>query len=108
MSDYTPNDDQVRSAVMHSGGWLDEDAFDRWLAAHDAEVRASVLAEQGEPEWEYGVTGFTGEVVGVNETIERAHESWYYWRRVIGAPSEIRKRARGSKPGPWIPLEGES
>lgn len=27
-------------------------AFSRWLAAHDAEVRAGVVAE--EPEWEYG------------------------------------------------------
>lgn len=61
MSDYTPTTEQIRTewalsnpkgsptTIMHA-----EAAFDRWLAAHDAEVRAAALSEQGE-EWEYGV-----------------------------------------------------
>ena len=63
--DYTPTTEEVRGTyVAYSfrdcfekpgptqpkGEWGAE--FDRWLAAHDAEVRAFVLAEQGEPEWE--------------------------------------------------------
>ena len=46
MSDYTPTADEVRNyyerGVIDAGG-IREDSrgnFDRWLAAHDAEVRA--------------------------------------------------------------------
>lgn len=56
MSDYTPTTEQVRSAYWH--GTVDRDVvgrgteardrfdseFDRWLAAHDAEVRAEVIS----------------------------------------------------------------
>lgn len=58
MSDYTPTTGEVRgrhnaNAILDSRTWRMADAeFDRWLAAHDAEVRASVVTE--EPEWEYG------------------------------------------------------
>lgn len=59
MSDYTPTTDDVRGTYADGmwyvnrrmDGTLSE--FDRWLAAHDAEVRASVVSE--EPEWEYGI-----------------------------------------------------
>lgn len=44
MSDYTPTTKDVRSAASRA---LGGDWFDRWLVAHDAEVRASVLVEQG-------------------------------------------------------------
>lgn len=44
MTDYTPITDEVRDAFMAKNYHLDpEDAdafFDRWLAAHDKEVRA--------------------------------------------------------------------
>ncbi|MBS0231711.1 MAG: hypothetical protein JSS52_11220 [Proteobacteria bacterium] len=54
MSDYTPTTALVRHNWGAYGAPREE--FDRWLAAHDAEVRASVLADQGEPEWgwQYG------------------------------------------------------
>lgn len=49
MSDYTPNADQIRAVFM--GGAANEaqgerrgESFDRWLAAHDAEVRAEADA----------------------------------------------------------------
>ena len=53
MSDYTPTTDEVRDAYVDTG-WAadgslsdprDPDEFDRWLAAHDAEVRAQALRE---------------------------------------------------------------
>ena len=60
VSDYTPTTDEVRGDYANfqlpaSGGDFRVEyaeglaEFDRWLAAHDAEVRASALAEQGEP-----------------------------------------------------------
>lgn len=55
MNDYTPTTIEVRKAYCDAAaevGPAAHDAtepaeFDRWLAAHDAEVRAAVLAEQG-------------------------------------------------------------
>lgn len=58
MSDYTPTTEDVRYRYIdyrEKEGDYTPGEFAWWLAAHDAEVRASVLAEQGEPEWEYGV-----------------------------------------------------
>jgi len=49
MSDYTPSMDVVRRAASDYHAPITPEEFDRALAAHDAEVRASVLAEQGEP-----------------------------------------------------------
>lgn len=70
MSDYTPTTEDIRNAYM-SGDWndnpTDDDAmkrhfaakFDRWLTAHDAEVRADerekvaqrIAAVSLAPEW---------------------------------------------------------
>ena len=58
MADCTPTTEEVRGDYAHFQIRTDvvyavqdyataEAEFDRWLAAHDAEVRASVLAEQG-------------------------------------------------------------
>lgn len=63
MTDYTPTTKQIRSAWWmkrwdskgQSRSEGSDAEFDRWLAAHDAGVRAGVVAE--EPEWEYGVRG---------------------------------------------------
>lgn len=61
MNDYTPTTEEIR--VIYIGTreefvkpWQSNRPaeFDRWLAAHDAEVRASVVAE--EPEWEYRIS----------------------------------------------------
>lgn len=46
MTDYTPTTDEVRKAYVHANADTElqidkwETVFDRWLAAHDAEVRA--------------------------------------------------------------------
>ena len=51
MSDYTPTTAQIRTGYA-SVAYTDEGVdlrlveFDRWLAAHDAEVRAGVVAEE--------------------------------------------------------------
>ena len=54
-SRWVPSTEQVRSHYVfnQTNQWDAErgEAFDRWLAAHDAEVRAGVVT--AEPEWEY-------------------------------------------------------
>ncbi len=64
MTEYTPTTEELRQqykalaqsrllGVTYTSALRARGAeFDRWLAAHDAEVRAGVVAE--EPEWEYG------------------------------------------------------
>ena len=64
MSEYTPTTEEIREYIETGGEprpWVELDeaeearekargeAFDRWLAAHDAEVRASVVPEIGMP-----------------------------------------------------------
>lgn len=45
MSDYTPTTEEVREAAGGSLNYITSDEFDRWLAAHDAEVRADEREE---------------------------------------------------------------
>lgn len=63
MSDYTPTTEEVRDWIAWSDQPRDRfggpesaaEAFDRWIAAHDAEVLAAAgVAPQPEPEYEYG------------------------------------------------------
>jgi len=55
MNDHTPSTDEVRAefvtnkAIRMPTTWRGADEFDRWLAAHDAEGRASVAPEIGMP-----------------------------------------------------------
>ena len=53
MSEYTPDTERIRLVFRMGGSDADarltrEDVFDRWLAAHDAEVRAGVVVEEPE------------------------------------------------------------
>ncbi|QXE28929.1 MULTISPECIES: hypothetical protein [Microbacterium] len=56
MSDYTPTTEEVREFIEAAdrviagmvAGSSAVEAFDRWQAAHDAEVRAGVVAEEPE------------------------------------------------------------
>lgn len=43
-AEYTPTTEDVTTAAL-AGGIYSEAEFDRWLAAHDAEVRAEALRE---------------------------------------------------------------
>lgn len=49
MTDHVPTTDQVRFAMaglqMSGGRFVTRASFDRWLAAHDAQVAAKVLRE---------------------------------------------------------------
>ena len=53
MADYTPTTDQVRdfyvkfqSSVLIDGDWEAKEAeFDRWLAAHEQQLRERIAAE---------------------------------------------------------------
>lgn len=119
MSDYTPTTEEVRdyiraadrvTAHMFAAGADSIEAFDRWLAAHDAEVRAGFVAE--EPEWEYGVrlhprgrvdsgtnTALYVPPTTPHITMERAVEM---------AQLNPRYRAtfhRRRKAGPWVPVK---
>lgn len=42
--DYTPTTEDVRRAASSDCDWLEPDGFDRYLAAHDAEIREQALA----------------------------------------------------------------
>lgn len=89
MAEYTPSTEEVREQFWVASGTRRRDPeswaeFDRWLAAHDAEVRASVVSE--EPEWEYGVVRHDGVMVNNGDYMtQQTH--------------------RRRKAGPWLPVE---
>lgn len=72
------------------------------LAAHDAEVRASVLAEQGEPEWEYGLKQ-ENEYVDVWGVVIDEGRELPAMRGIADVTGERIVRRRS--PGPWLPVE---
>ena len=86
MSDYTPTTEEVREAYSWAlpSSEYGKGLFDRWLAAHDAEVRASVVSE--EPEWEYGVVRHDGVMVNNGDY-------------------QVQQTHRRRKAGPWLPVE---
>jgi len=46
VSEYTPSTEQVREAAYeHGSTGVTYEEFDRWIAAHDAKVRAEALRE---------------------------------------------------------------
>ncbi len=94
--DYTPTTEDVREDFAFP--WSPEQigdrparvaAFDRWLAAHDAEVRAGVVAE----EWISYARGIPGEFM----IPESKGPNYATHQRTV-------------KAGPWVPVkqEGES
>ena len=114
--EFTPTTEQVRSAYAHDPEAEYRDpigfpamqrenlrAFDRWLAAHDAEVRAGVVAE--EPEWEYGWhTGSTVSLIGRRDQVEEwlAVRGWKLGEGDWGS-RVMRRRVAGT----WLPAEQE-
>lgn len=106
MTDYTPTTKEVRAAWIDAhrvdtplGGRMDMEArprerireFDRWMA--------SVLAEQGEPEWEYRISD--GDFIHYTQSRSRVaralQRGLYVWRRVPGVPA--------IPAGQWLPVE---
>lgn len=103
MSEYTPTTREVRGAyrAWHDGQGDDHalkptwsaQEFDRWLAAHDAEVRASVVTED---RWQYGAQNPDdpeGKIVAWSRGFTKSlveHQGHLLFRR-----------RPGSAPGPW-------
>lgn len=78
MTEYTPTTAEIRRAYALEDDEIGhpviaEDqlaAFDRWLAAHDAEVRAEALAKVTDD-------GLWGEVLRLRGQIEEARNAWW-------------------------------
>ncbi|RBO72824.1 hypothetical protein [Microbacterium sp. H6] len=124
MSEYAPSTRDIRE-MFHIGMFsqhktparLNLPAFDRWLAAHDAEVRAGVVAE--EPEWEYGWRSlwpdgeeYEWQALPNREAAEEAiriHQDFEDNTDQIGGRLEFTlwKRTK-SKAGPWVPVKQEN
>lgn len=127
MSEYTPTTDEMRAfytAERLDGPHLDgfppptveqaETEFNLWLAAHDAEVQAQVVAE--EPEWEYGFqlresdsgdvydqeVGFDTEQDATDEGNKRIHDE-----DDDEYPPLALRLIRRAKSGPWVPVKQE-
>lgn len=116
MTEYTPTTAEVREAWLtaeyeeRDHTTSDDDLraeFDRWLAAHDAEVRASVVPEEPEVEWgiswepdedpqDYGSEDF-GDARALGEALAYDHQTPRIWKRIAGTIVP---------PGPWLPVEG--
>lgn len=112
-TEYTPTIEQFlgfANTALIASGMPEEEAFrttERVLAAHDAEVRASVVAE--EPEWEYGYRPTYGEM-HPSKAGERTYAIWVTrrtpdnWRPEMG--EVYRRTAEKVIPaGPWVPVE---
>ena len=125
--EWAPSTEQVRSHYVfdQSDRWDSErgEAFDRWLAAHDAKVREHARHEfcdrrlgcvvtEG-PEWEYGTLR---SVTDGWERGDRHGESQYIDARSVSDrlnsdPStvtgvrDLTKAVRRRKAGPWGPVE---
>lgn len=135
MSEYTPTTEEIREYIETGGEprpWVELDeaekarekarvaAFDRWLAAHDAEVRASVVPEIGMPcantkphpahAWQMSGTGWCLCAGVVTEEPE-----WEYGVKFDDLPGRVFDRLPGDprathrrrKSGPWVPVKQE-
>lgn len=169
MTEYMPTTEEIRehwrSAWRPSTPQASDASFDRWLAAHDAEVRAgmlpkgaeffpdmggiqsrgeiyypadyvitrtdiaklraqieaevraSVLAEQGEPEWEWGyrLVGDDGDVYKIGFAYDDPREPSERGRMRVVEENEVHEAngmprlsfelIRRRKAGPWLPVE---
>ena len=126
------DDAKIREAFIYDGGEAEYydpingakeqrrragEVFDRWLAAHDAEVRARVVAE--EPEWgterieeariyyRYGVNSGTLTTLNTPKAIARAVED--HERRTMGriGVEKIEARTKVTHTSPWVPVKQE-
>lgn len=132
MAERTPTTETIRN--NYSSPWHEtseftsekaREEFNRWLAAHDAEVRAQTLVQARtiaevragvlaeEPEWEYGVTtkwgmhahpyleGAERYAADVRAEIERGRASGD-----LTFHGRVMKRTK-AKAGPWVPVKQE-
>lgn len=110
MSDYTPSTEEARAAcardamrsAMHNDSLAAQrgakEAFDRWLAAHDAEKRAEWEAEQGEVEWVEDFIQY-GHLLDIGVFIVEPRGKNY---------STHQRRVKTGRPeSSWVPVEQE-
>lgn len=122
-SEYTPTTEDALGGeiarVRHGQNVTASDLANRlmpWLAAHDAEVHAEWEAEQGETEWEYGLT-WEPSVTGDDHDpqpytgCETEAGAWETGRRLAGpaqTPSvwkrPMRPAIQAIPAGPWMPV----
>ena len=108
MSDYTPTTEDVLEdyAIGRNeevgAGWYDQHRaeFSRWLAAHDAEKRAEWEAEQGETEWEYGVSREVATPMSSREAAERQIELMAKKPKGYRLTANLVRR----RVAPWLPV----
>lgn len=108
MSEYIPTTEQIRDNYVEGmnafygerGASEYADQFSRWLAAHDDEVRAGLVAE--EPEREYGLYDpATNDVDGCGtDPVTRESFTGVDW----DATGEYIVHRRVA--GPWVPVHG--
>ena len=76
--------------------------FDRWLAAHDAEVQAQVVAEEPEERWQYGAQNpddADGKIIAWSRGFTK--------RLVERQGHRLFRRTPGVPAGPWVPVKQE-
>ena len=111
MSEYSPEMHRIRDAVANSDwsdtGFVDVftiaegySYFDCALAAHDAEKRAEWGAEQGETEWEYGVSREVATPMSSREAAERQIELMAKKPKGYRLTANLVRR----RVAPWLPV----
>lgn len=123
MSEYTPTTAEIREYVETGGEprpWVELDAaeeareaaraaaFDRWLTAHDAEMREHARHEfcdprlgcvvADEPEWEYRIE--TGDIISYSHSKSRAD-------RALVQGSRVWRRTPERRASSWVPVKQE-
>ena len=109
MNNYTPTTEEVREDYalgrneVVGAGWYDQHRaeFDRWLAAHDAEVLAAAGVTQPEPEYEYAMEDDLGMSFAKDRRDAERHASFQskeYHPRVV----------RHVKAGDWEPVPNQT
>lgn len=116
MTNYTPTTSDVRAEYVDRcmdayDRQVARDEFDRWLAAHDAEVRAGVVTE--EPEWEYGtlrevVDGWErGDRYGEHQYVSGVSGRLNHDPSTVTGVRPLDRAVRRRKAGPWVPVQQE-
>lgn len=109
MSDYALTTEQALgdeiARVRHGQDVTASDLANRlmpWLAAHDAEVRAGVVAEEPEVRWQYGAQNpddAEGEIIPWSRG---------FMKRLVEYQGHRLFRRRPAVPaGPWVPVKQE-
>lgn len=111
MSDnYTPTTENIRSAWLEGYPaklrWRGKTPFDRWLAAHDAALRAEWEAERSEVRHTFDsddcVTNECDCALAEQGTEE---PEWEYGYGSIADAEAERPTMRRRKAGPWVPVD---